>query len=202
MSAPPPLLADLQRLGLPPGASPEQLKTAWRRAVSQWHPDRRGQPTDHALTEVNAAFQRLREFHRQNGRLPNHADLRATRAMPSPAPLRRARWALGASTLVVGLIVFWPFAEKPPALAPPVALTAAPEVDDAPIGRRPERLVTGMTADDVERLVGAPVFRSLERWEYGPSEIRFHRGRVSGWHSSPLRPLPVATINAASDSAD
>lgn len=103
------------------------------------------------------------------------------------------------SALIVGLIVFWPHAEAPNAPAPPAAFAPVAKLDDVPIGRRPERLATGMTTDVVERLMGAPVLRSPDRWEYGPSIIHFSGGRVSGWYSSPLRPLPLATIDAASN---
>lgn len=203
MSTPPPIL-DLQRLGLGPGASPEALKTAWRRAVSQLHPDRHGDDAASTLAEVNAAFQRLQEFHRRHGRLPTLADCSAPAALRQP-PSRRRRWLVAAAGAAAAALVLWPQAE-PPALpdvpqadavpgAPAAGIDADAHAIEAPIGQRAERIAIGATPDEVERLAGPPVFRSGERWEYGPSEIRFTEGRVSGWYSSPLRPLPVADID-------
>jgi hypothetical protein len=197
-------LDDLRRLGLAPGATPDSLKPAWRRAVSQLHPDRHGEQADRELADVNAAFQRLQAFLREHGRLPGSLD----QNRPSPAPVRSAghRWALGALGIAVAAVVLWPQAETtgiepsltaPTRAAEPSTPTApAPDPGDpaAPIGRRAERIELGLSAADVERLAGPPMFRSRERWEYGPSEIRFTDGLVSGWYSSPLRPLPVADI--------
>ncbi|WP_281187141.1 hypothetical protein [Aquimonas voraii] len=39
--------------------------------------------------------------------------------------------------------------------------------------------------------MGPPLVLQADLWEYGPSHIRFERGRVVGWYSSPLKPLPV-----------
>ncbi len=63
--------------------------------------------------------------------------------------------------------------------------------EPAPIGAPADRLRVGLDAAEAERIAGPPMFRSRERWEYGPSEIRFVDGKVAGWYSSPLRPLPV-----------
>ncbi len=46
------------------------------------------------------------------------------------------------------------------------------------------------------------MFRSDDRWEYGPSEIRFTDGKTSGWYSSPLRPLPVGDVDTFPPGAD
>jgi hypothetical protein len=53
------------------------------------------------------------------------------------------------------------------------------------------QLKLGSTLAEVESLLGPPLLRNEDTWEYGPSHVRFERGRVSGWYSSPLRPLPV-----------
>jgi hypothetical protein len=97
--------------------------------------------------------------------------------------------------------VLWPLSETPRDRGPDVsadpAMASVRDLDaPAPssIGRAHERIQLGLDAEDVERLAGPPLFRSPDRWEYGPSEIRFTEGKVSGWYSSPLRPLPVADI--------
>jgi hypothetical protein len=190
-------LDDLRRLGLAPGASPDALKPAWRRAVSQLHPDRHGEHADRELAEANAAFQRLQAFVRTHGRLPGPSD--ATPAVPSSPPRARRRWVVAGLGLAAAAVVLWP--QTQPAHVEPTTEGAeyapSPEATATsamPIGARPERIALGLDAADVERLAGPPMFRSAERWEYGPSEIRFTDGRVSGWYSSPLRPLPVADI--------
>lgn len=49
-------------LGLPPGASEAEIKRAWRRLVSQWHPDRNPSAGAVAnLQRINRAFQLLRQ---------------------------------------------------------------------------------------------------------------------------------------------
>uniref|UniRef100_A0A0S6YVV0 Uncharacterized protein n=1 Tax=Mizugakiibacter sediminis TaxID=1475481 RepID=A0A0S6YVV0_9GAMM len=40
-------------------------------------------------------------------------------------------------------------------------------------------------------ILGRPAYAHDDTWEYGPSRIEFAAGRVSGWYSSPLAPLPV-----------
>ena len=51
-----------------------------------------------------------------------------------------------------------------------------------------------MDADAVRASEGEPTLMvSNERWEYGPSWIRFEHGKVVDWYSSPLYPLNTAT---------
>ncbi|MGL6289224.1 MAG: J domain-containing protein [Silanimonas sp.] len=202
MTSPASPLDDLRRLGLAPGATPDALKPAWRRAVSQLHPDRHGEQADRELADVNAAFQRLQAFLRQHGRLPGPLD--QNRPAAAPAQNSGRRWALGALGAAAAAVVLWPQADPSgiqPAITAPSLATGLPTPAEplptaaaTPIGARAERIELGLSAADVERLAGPPMFRSRERWEYGPSEIRFSDGRVSGWYSSPLRPLPVADI--------
>ena len=201
-------LDDLRLLGLRPGAGVDDLKPAWRRAVSDLHPDRRGDAGSPELAAVNAAFQRLQAFHRRFGRLPGHIDPIGV-SLPAAAKAtrsRRRRWAVATMAGLVAIFVIWPQREPPsPSTTESsddattgTAFGAADEVPAAPLGQRAERIDFGTPAADVERLAGPPMFRSAERWEYGPSEVRFADGLVSGWHSSPLRPLPVATDSSGS----
>ena len=53
------------------------------------------------------------------------------------------------------------------------------------------RIRIGSSEAQVERMMGTPLISDPELWEYGPSHVRFKRGRVIGWYSSPLKPLPV-----------
>ncbi|WP_217283875.1 DnaJ C-terminal domain-containing protein [Pseudaquabacterium terrae] len=48
-------------LGLAPGASESEVKAAWRRLVSRWHPDRNRSPDAAArMQRVNGAYERIR----------------------------------------------------------------------------------------------------------------------------------------------
>ncbi len=190
-------LDDLNRLGLRPGAPPEALKPAWRRAVSTLHPDRHGPQADRDLAEVNAAFQRLQAFVHRHGRLPVPQE---PVVRPRPAPSRAVpRWTVGALALAAAVLILWPQShpgDGPNRPGDEGAMDASPTLPDvisspAGIGLRTDRLRVGLDPDAVERLAGPPLFRSAERWEYGPSEVRFTDGKVSGWYSSALRPLPV-----------
>jgi hypothetical protein len=68
-----------------------------------------------------------------------------------------------------------------PAAAPIVHLDAA------------DGIRLGDSAARVHRVLGAPILADRELWEYGPSYVRFERGRVVGWYSSPMKPLKIAT---------
>ncbi len=96
-------------LGLAPGATEREVKAAWRRLVSQWHPDRN--PSDAALgrmQRINQAFEtiRLSGFpsvcapaesaprapRRERSTSPPAASSRAAPPASAPAP-----WCIGAS---------------------------------------------------------------------------------------------------------
>ncbi|MCG6118432.1 MAG: J domain-containing protein [Aquimonas sp.] len=116
-------------------------------------------------------------------------------AVSSPKPSGRRRVALGGIGLGLAIgLLGWPGRE--PVEAPVEAQQPAPANalglgQPAPhAGHRP-LIKLGHTQAEVEALLGPPLLRSQEDWEYGPSHIRFEQGRVSGWYSSPLRPLPV-----------
>lgn len=73
-------LADFATIGAKPGCSPAELEAAWRRRVSDLHPDRArpGAPAGdderrEVLSEINGAYRRLRHFQRRHGRMPGSA---------------------------------------------------------------------------------------------------------------------------------
>lgn len=80
-------LADFAAIGIEPGCSSAELKAAWRRRVSDLHPDRGGRDAAPAgalareeLADINGAYRRLRRFQRLHGRMPG------TAAQPHPLP--------------------------------------------------------------------------------------------------------------------
>jgi hypothetical protein len=98
-------------LGLAPGASPEDVKTAYRDLAQVWHPDRfpeNERLREKALTNlqrINEAYAVLRDYRPQPVAVAVHAPAVATAAAPMPG--RRAaappRWDLRHS-LFTGVI--------------------------------------------------------------------------------------------------
>lgn len=77
-------------LGLEAGASEQQVKAAWRRLVSRWHPDRN--PSPQALVRmqrINLAFERLRQSFEDGDEAPATSP---RGPVPEPPPPARAPW--------------------------------------------------------------------------------------------------------------
>lgn len=214
---------DLYRsLGLKPGCGLAEFKQAYRRRVSVLHPDRRPAGAHEAiaaerLQRLTALYGEAMEFQRRHGRLPGAASPAraptATGAQP-PATLAdgqqppRSRTLILLAVLGFALLLWFGLPQSPrkvpDTLPPPVAKqrgmsTAAAEID---IPEHDEALERGMRASVVRRIEGEPMMTNGEFWEYGPSWIRFERGRVVDWYSSPLRPLKLATTRRPTDTLD
>ena len=74
-------------LGLTPGASEPEIKAAWRRLASQWHPDRN--PSADAagrMQRINRAFEVLREAGFPGQAATGAAASRRARPKPAPPP--------------------------------------------------------------------------------------------------------------------
>ena len=77
-----------QTLGLQPNSSIEEVKSAYRKLVKEWHPDRfyghsvKTKEANERLKLINPAYKRLIAFY--NGKAP--ADQKFTRSKPSPPP--------------------------------------------------------------------------------------------------------------------
>lgn len=211
-----------RKLRLEPGCSLEDFKQAYRRNVALWHPDRRrGSRADvlaaARLQRLTAQYGAAMDFHKRHGRLPGAPLVvrqpeaavetppaesedaepavveAAQAATPRPAPTRgmAKRWWL--AIVLVGVAVtawsMWPASEE-----------YAGEVEQdtvAPLrlGEHEAQgtLTLGMTQDEVLAVEGEPMRRSEDRWEYGPSWVRFEQGAVVDWYSSPLRSLRVSS---------
>lgn len=216
--------------GLEPDASVDDLKLAYRRRVSALHPDRMATDpiSQHLagehLTRLTVLYDAALRFHQQHGRLPG-ATTAARGEIARSSPTRAASthdatvpgggdepaqghvrwWVLG--MLVIGLLV-WTIsrlAELEDAIAPepaPAPAVHARATTDAAASPRTPGIRLGMRADDVLHVQGAPVARTDERWDYGPSWIRFDKGRVVEWYSSPLRALRIDRSPVAVDAED
>lgn len=104
---------------------------------------------------------------------------------PAPAPAAAGK-AIAAKPATAR-----PAAIKPAAVKPAATRPAA----TGPVAAR--QLKLGDSRESVASLLGAPPLRKRDRWDYGPSHVRFARGRVVDWYSSPRQPLPVAGARPA-----
>lgn len=221
MAGPTDFLRLYQELGLAPGATIEDLRRAYRRRVSELHPDRLGQTftatvpgAAERLQQITALYGAATQFHRQHGRLPGSAGPSHRNAtgpehappsvLPDAAPRRsRLVWLLAAAVVIVWLVWFPPWANDiaesdDGAADSPVAVERGARMEPAPRAAAPvpgfsQTLKIGMPADKVLAIQGEPVNRDEGRWDYGPSWIAFDQGKVTDWYSSTLRPLKFAT---------
>ena len=177
-------------LGVPPGATPDEVAAAYRELAKSWHPDRRGSEGEERMTEINVAYELLRAGAHHEGRL---------RSTPPPAPERgkgaglsdAVRRALGAElldALVVGEHV---------RLVTPASTWASPRtilaltdrrllwlLDDAPVAR-----VRTAPLRDVCEVVA----RSRRpRRRVATLQLRLTNGRRHAF--AELRPHTAATI--------
>ena len=209
------------KLRLEPGCSLDEFKQAYRRNVALWHPDRRrGSRADvlaaARLQRLTAQYGAAMDFYRRHGRLPgapiparpilaeatvaDTVDVApsieprpAAASVPTPGGPPRGlplRWWFAAVLLGVGAVVWWMW---------PDGYVA--DVEDEPrapsavhAGQTPVvTIALGMTTDEVIAIEGEPTRRADDRWEYGPSWIRFEGDQVVDWYSSPLRALHVVS---------
>lgn len=217
---------DLYRtLGVRPGCSLIELKQAYRRHVARLHPDRMGgAPCDPAvaarLQRLTALYGTAMEFQREHGRLPGatlrvrfvvpEASTQATRATP-PAARRRVPRRSGLIVLAIAAVIAvlgWNVVSLPPTSSTsPVRATVG---SGTPLGTRTNQpeLELGMSSEQVRAIEGEPTGLHGDRWEYGPSWIRFEDDQVVDWYSSPLRSLgsagrtPDAAANTPTASND
>lgn len=150
------------------------------------------------------------------------ADMHADAPRPAAAPTPRAgtphgahpasgpglaarapRFRYGISAIAVAVAagaMFWLNLEEAAEPAP-TTTTGATRVERADGGNgradTAGRIALGMDARQVLAIQGPPVNAYERRWDYGPSWIGFHCGRVVDWYSSPLRPLRVDSDSPA-----
>jgi molecular chaperone DnaJ len=89
-------------LGIAPGAPAGEVKAAWRRLASRWHPDRN--PTAEAaalMQRINGAYERILHAHGVDDE-PEDAAPAAPSPAPSPGPVLRRRVRLSLEEAALG----------------------------------------------------------------------------------------------------
>lgn len=207
------------QLNLPPDCSLEEFKRAYRRRISELHPDRRGAmpapslETQNVLRELISLYAAAIRFNRRHGRLPGGAIHAATVPRPPAAPRRfssaqpprpTARHGRAIAILLIALLLtlllswYWSMPTEPE------EPTSAPEftgpVTTVVVIRN--RLEVGMDKNTVLAIQGEPLHKYETEWDYGPSWLRFEQDRLIDWYSSPLYRLKTATSSAQSNVAN
>ena len=200
-----------RELGVEATCSLDTLRRAWRRRVSRLHPDQGGDAEDTGrLQELNRLYDAALDFHARFGRLPGapHEPSAAAAAPPTAQSGREnvrteagfgriSRWFVVAS--LAGIAVLgWRIARTDD--IGPSGNRVVPEADaDSGAGERhPAQIALevlaispGMEKAKVQQILGDPLERHELRWSWGPSWVEFRCDRVTGWYSSPQRPLRV-----------
>lgn len=201
-----------QELGLGAECSLDEFRHAYRRRASQLHPDRSGADSDtQRLQRLNVLYDSALEFHHLHGHLPGARAVPETRRIETAQPpvraqpqhatepsRRRRRYLISAS--VLALLLYWLGSQRG---APPTLDPAGPGDEVAPGLLQPQApdLAIGMDQALARSTLGRPDSETATRWDYGASWVEFRCGKVSGWYSSPLRPLHVAQDSAQAPSA-
>jgi hypothetical protein len=210
------------QLGIGTDCSLEEFKQACRRRIREQHPDVSRPDVASVATQIPLAellplYAKALRFHRKHGRLPGAPPVPApARAMPlrdrsfatgaggidTPTPADEApRMSLRGPLLLIGLAVAVVFVvlnssnDEAPASQQP-ALAAVPNEAQANAEPSDELLEIGMDMETVREIQGEPMQKDAVEWIYGPSWLRFERGHLVDWYSSPLHALKTATASA------
>jgi hypothetical protein len=196
-------------LGLEPGCGIDELRQAYRRHVAGLHPDRGDPGRQHGgdgslpLSDLNALYGEAIRFQQRYGRLPGAPQPIHARASTSAPPasgdvdagqgdaLSDPGRRLWLGLLLVAVVVAALVLGSPDTVAPTAQenADAAPEAGASSTEPLPTRLELGMDAATVLAIQGEPVGKSDVEWTYGPSWLRFEKGKLADWYSSQLYPL-------------
>ncbi len=215
------------RLDLHPGCTLAEFRHAYRQRIGELHPDRGADPRHHdELSDLLRLYTTAIRFHRRHGRLPgapsrhaarhatrtpSHSNQNHARARVEPTTSTPPKWPVAFSAVLVSVMIAlafswdWQVDSAVKANAGNVASTTASSF--TPVGTidalepdvaRPQRLESGMSPSSVLAIQGKPLAVNGNRWDYGPSWIRFEENRLVDWHNSPLHPLKISGTSADS----
>ncbi|MBI3899551.1 MAG: J domain-containing protein [Gammaproteobacteria bacterium] len=214
-------------LGLKPGASWVEVRTAYRKKVRAWHPDRfQREPRAHKRAEeqtktINQAYEAIATYYRENGVLPldpsvmtlpidkTNNEIVADHPFiePTPRPKKSksgfaydiARWSLFASLPIAYLIFQATIPDESEAAPQTYSSVSAPTtVADIP---RPSFTV-GSTVGEVYSAQGVPTHTDNDTWHYGTSKVYFSQGKVVRWESATDHPLNTHLADDSTSSSD
>jgi hypothetical protein len=197
-----------QELRVTPDCSIAHFKRAYRRRVSELHPDRASGGVNPVSAGRLQSLTRLHDeamrFHSRHGRLPGASQ--SSSATGSSEAKARPSAVVDATShfpsmrrLLIGLLIAAAIAVAWYLLPSDDADTNTIDFDQNATTQDDHRIPTvdnlaiGMDEASVRRIQGEPAILSVDRWEYGPSYVRFERHKVVGWYSSPLYPLKTGT---------
>jgi hypothetical protein len=178
-------------LGVPPGASREELQAAYRAAAKRWHPDRAGSVEAQArMAQLNAAWELLRDG-------PPPVALPQPQPQPGPRAPRGA-WLSEAVRRALGRELLGALEDgEDVAFVAPVATWASPQAVLAVTDRRLLWLLDDAVSHRVRSLrftdvaaIEHRVLRSLRR--VAELRVRTREGRRLAF--SELRPATAAAI--------
>jgi hypothetical protein len=212
-----------RELGLQPGCSLDDFRQAYRRHVATLHPDRIRVPARGSfltLSDLTVLYDQAMRFHRRYGRLPGTppmagmqvpgssirggatdagSAIRSDEAPPLAQPTGRWLPWLFVAALALLVVGIWQAPLRNPAVEHARIPDRLPSVQMAP---SPGKLVLGMDATTVLAIQGEPVHQREDEWYYGPSWVKFEKGRVVDWYSSPLYRLNAETSTPQHDEGD
>lgn len=222
MSAQTDFLALYLELGIDPSCSPEAFKRAYRRRVSELHPDRTGEGAagEEQLKLLNLGYAAALDFLQAHGRFPgapasasqsrapasSESEMLPRAQAPQHDPqdhsggLRQRRWLslvlVALAALVVGAQLVGRDGDSNASAseASHSRFRAAHAPSATPVDAA---LDIGLDADQVLDALGAPTDTAEDGrlWHYGPSWIRLSCRLVVDWYSSPLKPLGLSQMH-------
>jgi hypothetical protein len=178
------------------------LTLAYRRRVTQLHPDRNPGVHDAASAErlrnLIALYDAAQRFHRRYGRLPGSSGNTPSprpalpeRPYAEPLPRRPRSFAAWLALPLLALLLWLAWNTQSPDTPDAAPAASSDDIGALPAGA--PQLALGMDPDSVRAIEGTPPLDLGDRWEYGPSYLRFEHRKLVDWYSSPLRPLKTAT---------
>jgi hypothetical protein len=195
-------------LGVTPDTDWKTLRTAYKRLIGRWHPDRflsdatRKEVAEEQCKQITLAYETLKKYRLEHGVLPPLVSDAAIAEPRRPAP---DPFSDHAPPSVSPERVREATTDRAPArrrhrTAIVLAVLAAAiflfdrdfEVPPSSRTRESGGITVGSTLGEVYSIQGVPTLTQNDTWYYGKSEIHFERGKVVSWRGHPDNPLRIA----------